>query len=323
MRAVELHTPGEPPAVVDRADPIAAAGEALVRVSAAPITPLDLLCASGRSYFGVPRTPYVPGVQGVGLLDTGTPVWFATTAGMRPGDGSMAERATATAADIVELPPTADHALVAALGLSAVAAWMSLTWKGGLAPGQTVLVLGAGGVVGQAAVQLARIAGAGRVVACARSAAALERAERLGAHGTARLDGHDGEQDDVDGLAQRMLDAAGGPVDLVIDPVFGLPAAAALRTLRPGGRLVNLGGSADDHCPISSSTLRGRSLHIHGYTNNELDPGQRRAALLTVVAHATAGDLTVEHERVALDDASDAWARQQAGTAGGRIVLIP
>ena len=192
---------------------------------------------------------------------------------------------------------------------------------------RVALVLGAGGVVGQAAVQLARIAGAGRVVACARSAAALERAERLGAHGTARLDGHDGGQgggqDDVDGLAQRMLDAAGGPVDLVIDPVFGLPAAAALRALRPGGRLVNLGGSADDHCPISSSTLRGRSLHIHGYTNNELDPGQRRAALLTVVAHATAGDLTVEHERVALDDASDAWARQQAGTAGGRIVLIP
>ncbi len=315
MRAAQIRVAGQPPVVVYRPVPAGAT----VTVTAAPITPLDLLCASGTSYFGVPELPYVPGVQGVGVLDTGTPVWFATTAGMRPGDGSMAEHATVAAEDVVELPPTADHALVAALGLSAVAAWMSLTWKGELAPGQTVLVLGAGGVVGQAAVQLARIAGAGHVVACARSASALDRAGRLGAHGTVRLDG----QDDVDGLAQRMLDAAGGPVDLVVDPVFGLPAAAALRTLRPGGRLVNLGGSADDQCAISSATLRGRSLHIHGYTNNELDPEQRRAALLTVVAHATAGTLTVEHERVALDDAADAWARQHAGTAGGRIVLIP
>ena len=315
MRAAQIHAAGQPPVVVDRPVPAGAT----VTVTAAPITPLDLLCASGTSYFGVPELPYVPGVQGVGVLDNGTPVWFATTAGMRPGDGSMAEHATVAAEDVVELPPTADHALVAALGLSAVAAWMCLTWKGELAPGQTVLVLGAGGVVGQAAVQLARIAGAGHVVACARSASALDRARQLGAHGTVRLD----EQDDVDGLAQRMLDAAGGPVDLVVDPLFGLPAAAALRTLRAGGRLVNLGGSADDSCPISSATLRGRSLHIHGYTNNELDPGQRRAALLTVVAHATAGTLTVEHERVALDAAADAWARQHAGTAGGRIVLIP
>lgn len=315
MRAAQIQAAGQAPVVVERPTP---AGST-VTVTAAPITPLDLLCASGTSYFGMPELPYVPGVQGVGVLETGTPVWFATSAGMRPGDGSMADHATAAADDLVELPPDADHVLVAALGLSAVAAWMSLTWKGHLAPGETVLVLGAGGVVGQAAVQLARLAGAGHVVACARSDAALERARRFGAHGCVRLD----ERADIDGLAQRLLDTAGGPVDLVVDPVFGLPAAAALRTLRPGGRLVNLGSSAADQCPIDSATLRGRSLHVHGYTNNELDPDQRRAALLAVVAHATAGNLTVEHERVALDDAAGAWARQQAGTAGGRIVLVP
>jgi NADPH:quinone reductase-like Zn-dependent oxidoreductase len=117
-----------------------------------------------------------------------------------------------------------------------------------------------------------------------------------------------------------MLDAAGGPVDLVVDPVFGLPAAAALRA---GGRLVNLGGSADERCPTDSATLRSRTLHIHGYTNNELDPDQRREALLTIVADATAGNLTVEHERIALAEAADAWGRQRNGSAHGRIVLIP
>ena len=317
MRAAEIRTAGGPPVVADRPVPEPGAGEVAVSVTAAPISPLDLLCASGTSYFGRPETPYVPGVQGVGVLTrptptepAGTAVWFATTAGMRPGDGSMAEHAVVSPADLVVLPSGADHALVAALGLSAVAAWMCLTWKGNLVPGETVLVLGAGGVVGQSAVQLARVAGAGHVIACARSAAALERARRLGADTVVQL----AEDDDVERLARRLGDT---PVDLVIDPVSGIPAAAALRTLRPGGRLVNLGSAAGDECPVSSAVLRSRSLHIHGYTNNELDTGRRSEALLTVVEHAIAGALTVDYERVPLLDAGDAWTRP------GRIVLVP
>lgn len=311
MRAAEIRTAGQPPEVMDRAEPAPGPGTVAVRVTAAPITPLDLLCASGASYFGVPATPYVPGVQGVGFSD-GTPVWFATTAGMRPGDGSMAEYAVAAPADVVALPEGADHELVAALGLSAVAAWMCLTGKGELAAGETVLVLGAGGVVGQSAVQLARVAGAGRVIACARSDAALERARSLGADDTVRLE--DGE--DVDELARR-LSAVTGPVDLVLDPVCGLPAAAALRTLRPGGRLVNLGSAAGEVCPVPSAVLRSRSLRILGYTNNELTDGERREALLTVVDQAMKGALTVGYERVPLDDAARAWRRP------GRVVLVP
>jgi NADPH:quinone reductase len=320
MRAAEIRVAGQPPVVTERAEPEPGPDGIPVTVTAAPITPLDLLCASGTSYFGVPPTPYVPGVQGVGVLTrpastrpAGTPVWFATAAGMRPGDGSMAEHAVVAPADLVVLPPGADHALVAALGLSAVAAWMCLTWKGKLAAGETVLVLGAGGVVGQSAVQLARVAGAGHVVACARSATALERARRLGADSTVRLE----EDDDVERLAQRLDAATGRPVDLVLDPVCGIPAAAALRTLRPGGRLVNLGSAAGDVCPVSSAVLRSRSLHIHGYTNNELSTDQRRDALLTVVAHAMAGALTVDYERVPLGEAGDAWTRR------GRLVLVP
>jgi len=319
VRAAEIRVAGRPPVVTERAEPEPGPDGVAVSVTAAPITPLDLLCASGTSYFGVPSTPYVPGVQGVGLLTrptptrpAGTAVWFATAAGMSPGDGSMAEHAVVAPADLVVLPPGADHPLVAALGLSAVAAWMCLTWKGNLVAGETVLVLGAGGVVGQSAVQLARVAGAGHVVACARSATALERARRLGADSTVRIE----EDDDADRLARR-LGAAAGPVDLVLDPLCGIPAAAALRTLRPGGRLVNLGSAAGDVCPVSSAVLRSRSLHIHGYTNNELDAGRRREALLTVVAHAMAGALTVDYERVPLREADDAWTRP------GRIVLMP
>src|SRR5919112_4947026 len=171
VRAAVITAAGQPPAVLDRPDPARREGHALVAVSAAPITPLDVLCATGTSYFGVPATPYVPGVQGVGVVhdsDTvaaGTRVWFPTNAGMQPGDGSLAGLCTVPDVELVPVPDDVPDAAVAALGLSAVAAWMALTWRGGLRAGEQVLVLGAGGVVGQVAIQTARLHGARRVVA--------------------------------------------------------------------------------------------------------------------------------------------------------------
>ncbi|GAA2674770.1 quinone oxidoreductase family protein [Actinoplanes palleronii] len=317
ISAAVLRTCGSPPVIERRPDPQARDGELTVTVAAAPITPLDLLCASGESYFGTPATPYVPGVQGTGQLSDGTPVWFATAAGMRPGDGSMASVVTVPEADVVRLPPGAPSHLVAALGLSAVAALAALRHAGGLTAGQQVIVLGAGGVVGQAAIQLARLAGARRVIAVTRSAPARERAAELGAHATvALLPG-----DDVTALAARLRAAADGPADLVLDPVFGTPAAAALRVLRPGGRLVNLGSAAGPTAPIDSATLRGGSLHVVGYTNNALSTVERAALVAEVAGHAAAGRLTAGHEVVPFGTVGAAWQRQASGTAGGRIVL--
>jgi NADPH:quinone reductase-like Zn-dependent oxidoreductase len=318
MRAVELQTPGQPPAVVDREPPALAAGAVLVDVTAAPIVPLDLLCASGTSYFGVPRTPYVPGVQGVGTVE-GQSVWFPTSAGMAPGDGSMAEQAAVPSADLVPLPEGVSPTEVAALGLSAIAAYMALTWRGELAAGETVLVLGAGGVVGQAALQLARLYGAERVVGAARSHAGQQRALAAGADSVVALD-----TDDVAELAARLGSSADGQVDLVLDPLYGVPAAAAARCLRPGGRLVNLGGSAAEHAPLDSSTIRGRSLQVLGYTNNALSREQKASAMAAIAQHAAAGELQVAHEVVPLEDAAEAWQRQASGRAGGvRLVIVP
>lgn len=326
MRAALVREAGHTPVPVDREPPACAAGAVPVAVRAAPITPLDRLCATGTSYFGVPATPYVPGVQGVGVVErdaaglpAGTPVWFATPAGMGPGDGSMAEHVAVPAGDVVALPAGADPVLVAALGLSAVAAWMALTWRGGLVAGEQVLVLGAGGVVGQAGVQLARLAGARRVIAAARSQAARDRALALGADAAVALSALPApDTAAVDVLADRIGDACDGPLDLVLDPLYGVPAAAAARALRPGGRLVNLGGSAGERTPLDSSTLRSRALDVRGYTNNALTPAQRAAALGVVAAHAAAGRLTVEHAVRPLDDVFSVWSR-----SGPRVVLVP
>ena len=322
IRAAAVLAHGEPPAVQERPAPEARDGQVLVEVHAAPITPLDVLCASGTSYFGPPPLPYVPGVQGVGVVAGGSPlaagtrVWFSTSAGMAPGDGSMSSRVAVPCSDVVTLEHEVGATAVAALGLSAIAAWMGLTWRGGLTAGEQVVVLGAGGAVGQAAVQIARLHEARRVVGACRSDDAAERALRAGADDVVRLD-----TEDVDELARRFTGACDGAADLVLDPLFGAPAAAALRALGPGGRLVNLGGSASPTAPIDSATLRSRSLRVLGYTNNELSAEQRRDALREVVRHAAAGELRVEHEVVPLDRVAEAWSRQQRGRARARLVV--
>src|SRR5438067_3963776 len=96
MPAAVIRQHAAPPEHVLWSIPSRGPGQALVRVTAAPISPLDLLCASGTSYFGAPRLPYIPGVQGIGIvieadvLAPGQRVWFSCDAGMKPGDGSMA-----------------------------------------------------------------------------------------------------------------------------------------------------------------------------------------------------------------------------------------
>lgn len=317
MRAAVITEHATPPAPADRPDPSPADGQALVEVTAAPIVPLDLLCASGTSYFGPPALPYVPGVQGVGRLESGKRVWFPTTAGMRPGDGSMAELAVAAEDELVELPDGTDDAMAAALGTSAIAAWMALTWRAELREGEQVLVLGAGGVVGQVAVQLARLLGARRVVGAARSPGGQQRARDAGADAVVPL----ADDDESAALATRLADACDGPVDVVIDPLCGVPSTAAATLLGMRGRLVNFGSSAGEVASYSSAHLRSHTASILGYTNNDITGEQRRDALQAVLRHSVDSGLAVAHEVVALEEVTSAWGRQAAGTADRRLVL--
>src|SRR6266516_4610915 len=159
MPAAVIRNHAAPPEYLQWPIPRRGPGQALVRVKAAPISPLDLLCASGTSYFGAPPLPYIPGVQGIGIVmeaDTLAPgqrIWFSCDAGMNPGDGSMAQYCVIDESTALVLPDQIDDDLAAALGLSAIAACMALTWRSHLQPGEQVLVLGASGAVGQVAVQ--------------------------------------------------------------------------------------------------------------------------------------------------------------------------
>ena len=323
MPAAIIHTHAAAPAYRQRPVPRRGSGQALVQVMAAPISPLDLLCASGTSYFGAPQLPYIPGVQGVGVvleadeLVPGQRVWFSCDAGMKPGDGSLARYCVIAESAALVLPDQIESDLAAALGLSAIAAWMALTWRGRLQPGEQVLVLGASGAVGQVAVQAARLLGAGRVIAASRDEIGRNRALSLGADAAVDLTG-----DDVDAISARIAAACDGPLHLVIDPVWGHPAEAAARVLGVEGRLVNIGSAAGAAARLESATVRSRLHAILGYTNNGLTHQQKAEALTAILEHAAAGRCTIERETLPLERAAEAWERQ-AAFARRKFILIP
>jgi NADPH:quinone reductase-like Zn-dependent oxidoreductase len=319
VRAWQIVAHGQPPELAELGGPEVPAGAVLVEVTAAPITPLDVLTASGTSYFGPPALPYIPGVQGVGrVVDGGKRVWFTTDAGMRPGDGSLADRAAVRVDRMWPIPgDAADVAdiVVAGLGLSAVAAHGALR-RGRVAPGERILVLGAGGVVGRVAVQLARAWGAGLVVAACRGAEAAERARDLGADVAVDIAGMD-----ADDVTAAFRAAAPDGVDLVVDPVWGLPAQAALATLAPGGRLVNLGDGAGASATFASAAVRSRTAEILGYTNLALTWTAQTDAMGEILRLTAEGRLRLEPEVVPMSGADEGWQRQAQRRNTSRVVV--
>jgi NADPH2:quinone reductase len=228
----------------------------------------------------------------------------------------MAERAVATDDNLVEIDvDRVDDALAACFGVAGLAAWLALEWRGDLREGETVLVLGASGAVGIIAVQAAKLLGATRVVAAARSAAGLERARELGADATVELGAHED-------LAAAFAEAADGQIDLTIDPLWGEPGAAAVKATGFGGRVVQLGQSASTQATLESGWIRTKLLSILGHTNFAAPPEVRRDAYVRMVRHAAAGELTVDYELLPLERVSEAWERQEA-SPGLKLVLSP
>jgi NADPH2:quinone reductase len=229
--------------------------------------------------------------------------------------GSFAKRTLVERAGLIPLPVEIDAAQATCFGIAGLAAWLALDWRAQMRAGETVLVLGASGVVGQIAVQAARLLGAGRVVAAARSAEVLEHVRAGGADAVVRIG-------DVEDLAAALRDACGDGADVVIDPVWGAPAAAAIEACRPHARLVQLGESAGSHSSIASAAVRGKMLGILGHANHMAPQEVKREAYRRMVEHAAAGELAVAVERVPLDEVGEAWQRQQS-SPHHKLVIVP
>lgn len=316
MHAAVLHAYGATPVYESFEEPVAGPGQRVVEVSAAGVNPVDVRKAAGTFVSGPPPLPSVVGSEGVGrIVGDGARVYFGSS--VAPF-GAFAERTLVGEEEPIELPDGLDDGVAVALGVSGLAAWLPLAWRARLRPGETVLVLGATGIVGQLAVQAARLLGAGRIVAAGRDPQMLERARALGADATVDL----AAVAPGEALTQAFREAAGGEVDVVHDPLWGAPAAAALEALTVGGRHVQLGQSAGAEATFSSVPIRGRHLELLGYMNYLVPPDVRRDAYRALVEHAVAGRLTVDVERMPLAHVGEAWERVQR-SAHRKLVLTP
>ena len=323
MRAAVVEHVGGLPSLTDAPEPSPGEGQALVDVRAAPLNPLDISIAAGRFYAGPPQAPYVPGAEGVGVvadgraLPPGARVWFTTSAGFG-GSGALAERTAIDEATAIEVPEALDDVLAACLGVAGLTAWLALEWRAELREGESVLVLGASGAVGQIAVQAARLLGAGHVVAAARDPEALGRAAELGADATVDLSG----APDPDRIAERIRAVAGGPIDVAVDPLWGEPATAASLALGAGGRLVHLGQSASPEATFSSGAIRGKMLEVRGLALAAAPVDAKRRAYARMAEHAARGELEVAAEALPLDAVTAAW-RRQAAFPHRKLVMLP
>jgi NADPH:quinone reductase-like Zn-dependent oxidoreductase len=308
MRAAVLYEVGGLPVPSEFADPPPLEGYETAEVLLAGLNPVDLHIAAG-TFFPV-EVPCVVGREGVARLADDRRVYFDATA---PRFGSMAELAPVDPAHSFTVPDGVDEGLAVACGIAGLAAWLALEWRARLQPGESVLVLGASGVVGQIGVQAAKLLDAGRVTAAARSRDVLERLLGRGADGIVVLGGDDDRE--------QLREAAGRHgYDVILDPVYGAPLEAALPACAQGARVVSVGSSAGDRATIGFRELYSR-VHF-GHDNRQAPYEVRRDAYERLTAHAAASEVVVDVERVPLEQVADAWRRQAAGPHH-KLTIVP
>jgi NADPH2:quinone reductase len=324
MRAVICHEFGPPERLVVETvdDPKPATGQLLVRVEASAVTfPDTLMLENKYQYKATP--PYIPGGEVAGVvaaLGEGVEGWAVgdRVVGGLGTIGGYAELAAVPAATARRVPDSVDLALVAGLNYAYGTGLYGLKHRGDLQAGETLLVLGAGGAVGLAAVELGRLLGA-RVIAAASSAEKLDLCREHGADEVIDYSTED--------LKVRAKELTGGRgVDVVYDCVGGERAEQALRAIAWEGRFLVIGFAAGiPSIPLNLALLK--SCQIVGVFYGAMtarDPALATsigAELLDLVA---TGDLRpYVSGRYPLERASEALRLLMDRKAVGKVVVTP
>jgi NADPH:quinone reductase-like Zn-dependent oxidoreductase len=320
MLAAVLQTIGTAPRYKEFPEPVIddKAREVIVHVRAASLKPVDKQLASGSHYASHRELPCVCGSDGVGHLDDGQRVFFG---GPRSPHGAMAQRTVVPRAFTFPVPENVNDETAAALPNPGISAWLSLTYRGKLLPGENVLILGATGVTGRLAVKIAKLLGAARVVAAGRNQQKLRALHDLGADSTISLTLSAAE------LSEAFTHEIGlSGFQVVIDYVWGQPAQAFLTavtrrqfaSMQTETRFVQVGESASPTITLPAAVLRSTAITLMG-TAGIPSRGVLSEAFQRVMEYAANGDLTIETEKLPLADVESAWQRNQSGR---RLVVM-
>jgi len=321
MKAAVLHEFGKPPRYEGFADPEIADGHVWVTVRAAALKPIDKQLAAGTHYGKAKELPVICGTDGIGELEDGTRVFFVMPAAPF---GTMAEYAAISPSRCWTMPNDLDDLTAAAIFNPGLSAFASLQWGAALAPGETVLILGATGVTGRLAVQTAKLSGAKRVVAAGRNAAALAELTALGADALVPLNQSDEK------LAEALAREAGEGYNVILDYIWGHTTEVFLSTVGrtdmqagSGGRmrLVQVGEGGGATISLPAAVLRSSRLEIVGAgTGSAVLMAKWKEARDLLIERFCSGALKITTQAVPLADVETAWHRE---TSGQRIVFVP
>ncbi|HEV2336799.1 MAG TPA: NADPH:quinone oxidoreductase family protein [Stellaceae bacterium] len=327
MRAIVVSEFGPPESlrVAEVAVPQPGPGKVVVRVHAAPVNYVDMLVVGGTYQF-LPPFPFIPGKGPAGVVTTLGPGVTGLAIGERvlamAEAGGYAEAVAVAADQCYPLPARMSFTEAATLSLVYDTAWFALRERARLAPGESVLVLGASGGVGQAAVQLAHAMGA-------RVLAGIMRPERAAAALAAGADAViDLSRENLrDGLREQVHAATGGAgADIVLDPLGGNIFEAAIRALAWGGRLVVIGFAAGGAIPtLKTNYLLLKNIEISGLQISDYRkrrPAQMAACFAEIFALYEAGKIKSAAATVfPLERAGEALAALRDRRIDGRAVL--
>jgi NADPH:quinone reductase-like Zn-dependent oxidoreductase len=323
MNAAVVNTFGAPPRYASFADPIAAEGEVVVNVSAAGLHRVVKSLADGSHYGSTDMLPLIPGVDGVGRLEDGTRVYFGMS---RPPFGTFAERSVTARSLCLPLPETLpealDDATIAAMMNPGMSSWAALG-RAQFAPGESVLILGATGVAGQLAVQVAKRLGARRIVAAGRNPEVLEELKHHGADAVISL--NQGREALVSSFRGEF---AKGGIDVVLDYVWGNPAESVLEVISQKGlrhaasrmRFVQVGAGAGPTIALPAATLRSTGLELVGSGFGSVSIEKIFEAIADFLREAAKEPFRIKVSTAHLRDVEAFW---NVSEKGARLVFQP
>jgi NADPH2:quinone reductase len=317
---IERHGPHADLQVHDVPAPPLRPGQVRVEVHAAAVNPSDIVSAQGG--FQHARLPRILGRDFAGRVIEGPPEWLGADVwgtGFDLGitqDGTHAEQVVLPIAGVARRPMRLSVDEAAAVGVPFTMAWSALVSAGRLAAGEWVIISGAAGAVGSAAIEIAAAQGA-RIVALVRNDEEMQRVDRAKVAVIASSDRGD--------LVEVTRAATSGKgANLALNGVGGVLLRPLVEALADGGRMVVYSAAAGREAPLDLLDLYRRRLQLIGASTGILDAAAGARLLTTLAPLFERGEIAPPRavERHALSAAASAYARVAAG-AGTKVVLAP
>jgi NADPH:quinone reductase-like Zn-dependent oxidoreductase len=311
MKAAVVEQAGQLPVYGDFAEPVAAANEVIVNVTAAALSPLAHSRAAGTHYSSAGVFPFVAGVDGVGRLDDGRRAYFLLP---RAPFGAMAERSVVVNGQWLPVPDYLDDATAAVIANPGMSSWAALTERAGLRAGETVLVNGATGAAGMLAIRIARHLGAARVIATGRNETVLHT---LGADAVIPLVGDD------ETFEKALREHFSEGVDVVLDYLWGPSARSILLAGARAGpdgvaiRFVQIGSAAGGEIEMPAAVLRSSAIEMKGSGLGSVGLPRLVASIAGVFRAACDAALRLDHQTIPLSEVATTWRQ-----GGQRIVYV-